>query len=238
MKNKRSVLKNLLIGVFGACLLAVSGWLTGALGDGNVKNGLIMKNWAKMPAWRFELSMILAAVGSMALSVGMTSMSYIIKLIRRRKVLFDSKVSTVFSFGALTTSVASFFIVVIYNILPLLYKSLYESTLMEADLIDVVEGIFYYVAIPFYFFFAISIIAVSFGFIYFILEGRMKVNKVYILLNPLAFLGIGKLLKYVSIYHVADFSTGMIGLGYAMMLFGTLSFAVKIPGKKRAVTRR
>lgn len=235
MKNKESVLKYLGLGVFGASLLAISGWLTGALGKGNTKNGLIMTNWAKIPAWRFETAIIIAAIGVILLGLGMNYMSHVIKLIRRRRVPLDSKAALITSLGTLCTSVSAFFIIAINNIIPLLYKELYESSLMEADMMDAVEGIFYYVSIPFFFFYAISIITVSIGFIYFILCERLRISKIYLILNPLVFYGIKKILAYITIIQVADFASGMVALGYAFMLMGMISGTAKIPAKKKQV---
>ena len=126
-------------------------------------------------------------------------------------------------------------IIAINNIIPLLYKELYESSLMEADMMDAVEGIFYYVSIPFFFFYAISIITVSIGFIYFILCERLRISKIYLILNPLVFYGIKKILAYITIIQVADFASGMVALGYAFMLMGMISGTAKIPAKKKQV---
>ena len=64
MKNRQKVVKNLILGMFGAALLMAAEWLIGAYGEGNSRNGLIESNWAIMPMIRFRAGLILAAVAA------------------------------------------------------------------------------------------------------------------------------------------------------------------------------
>ena len=120
-----------------------------------------------------------------------------------------------------------------YTMMAIVYKLLYSTNLMGADIISTTEGMFYYLAIPLFAFYIIAIGGVSFPFMYYVLNERLKVSKICVLFNPLVFLGIGEVLKLTKIFYLADFASAAIPFGYLLMMAAGLVHVAQLPNIKR-----
>ena len=97
--------------------------------------------------------------------------------------------------------------------IAIVYKLLFNTKLMGADIIYVVESLFYYFAIPVFAYLVFSLAGTSISFIYFVINERVKVSKICILFNPLVMFGVGELLKLTKIHYLVDFAAAMIPFG-------------------------
>lgn len=233
MKNKAKVMRNMLIGMIGACLCMVACWLSGAYGEGNVRNGFIQSNWAKMHYLRFEISLIFSAVGIALYYIGIKDYIKVIMFSRRKRSINDMRMAKLFHVGAIAGVISYLFIHSGYVMMALVYKLLFNTSLMGADIISTTEGMFYYIAIPLIAYLVIAIAGTTMSFIYFIYIDRMRVSKICMLFNPAVTLGIGELLRLTKIYYLSDFAAASIPLGFLLMMAAGLSHTAKLPNAKR-----
>ena len=198
----------------------ISDWLAGALGEGNTKNGLIESNWFTMASWRFEVSLIVAAVGACLFFLGMKAMIQIVGVSQKKMDYQDALMGRLFSIGAVTACVSEFFIHVVMVIMPILYKELYETSLMGADIIFIEERFFHALAVPYYAFFFLPMILISVSFGYMILTGRFRITNLFLLLNPLVMYGLSFVFKMIRVVPVADFGVALVSFGYVLVFLG------------------
>ncbi len=218
MKNRNKMMKNLLIGMFGMGLCTLGCWIAGKYGEGNVRNGYIQSNWVKMPYLQFEIALILCAIGICLSYVGIKDYIKSVRIIHRKRHPYDGFMGMLFEIGCVAFLVSFLFIQTGYIFMALVYKHLYDTSLMGADIISTVEGSFNYIAIPLFAFLAISVGGASLAYMYFVLTGGFKVSKAAFILNPLVFLGIGELLKLTKLFYLVDAASGFIPLGFVLMM--------------------
>ncbi len=233
MKNKHGVMHNLVMGMSGAALLMVSDWLMGATGSGNQSNGVVQSNWAKAAAWRYEASFLVAAVAVFFLYIGMKEAIRVMKLSRKRRDPWSSRMTQVFELGGTAAIVSTLFLHAKGCILPILYKKLYSTSLMGADMLAVVDEVFFYIAIPFYVLTVMVIVCTSVPYIYQILQNRIRVPRWYVLLNPMVFWVVGWIFRLFGVSVISDFTACMTSFGIMMMLWGILQHVARLPEKGR-----
>ena len=157
MKNKAKIMRNMLTGMVGAAICMTAAWLLFAYGEGNVRNGFIQSNWPKMQYIRFEIAIILFAIGVPIYAVGLRDFIKVIRMIRRRRSVLDARMAKLFEISANLSIVGMLFVFVSYAMMAIVYKQLFVTNLMGADIISVTEGMFYYMAIPVLAYFIISV---------------------------------------------------------------------------------
>ena len=231
------MIKNLLIGMFGMGLCALGCWIAGKYGKGNVRNGYIQSNWSKMSYFQFEISLILEAIGVAISYIGIKDYIKSVRMVHRKRHPYDGFMGILFEIGCVAFLVSFLFIQTGYIFMALVYKHLYETSLMGADIISTVEGSFNYSAIPLFAFLAISVGATSLAYMYFVLTGGFKVSKICILFNPLLFLGIGEILKLTKQFYLVDAASGFIPLGFLLMMSVGSVHISSMPVKKAGASR-
>ena len=238
MKNRQKVVKNLILGMFGTALLMAAEWLIGAYGEGNNRNGLIESNWAVMPMVRFRAGLILAAVAAPFFFAGIKDSVRTVNVARRKRYTSDFYVARLYEISAYSAALSMLFIMGVRIILPVLYKSLFSTRLMGAEIISTIENVFYYVSIPFYVYYWLSLIGVSLGFMYFVFIGRMLVPRLLFAVNPLVFVLIKELLGIMDNSVIDNFTAAAEGFGFMLMFSIMISFVTKIPARRRRKRRR
>jgi len=218
MKNKQRVLRDLLIGMFGAALLMGAEWLLYSLGPGNEKNGLIQSGWAKMPMWRFEVSMLLCAGGMPLFAIGLHAAVRVVNSARRKGDVASVRMAELFHLSANAAIIGFLFWHTVNIILPVIYKSLFETSLMGAEIFTAVENIFYVLAIPFYVYRIVAYAGTSVAVIYFAVVGRLRVSKTVILLNPGVMILAGWGMQYLHNSRLSDFASAFGSFGFLLLL--------------------
>lgn len=237
MKNKSKVMKNMLLGMMGAAICMAAAWLSLAYGKGNVRNGYIQSNWPKMPFLRFELSIILNAVGIPIYYLGAKEMVKAVRMSRRKGRVGDLRMAKFFDMCIHLGAIGGLFASSSYSIMAIVYKLLYTSSLMGADIISATEGMFYYVAIPVMSYTLVAVIGTSLAYMYFIVNDRLRVSKICILFNPLVMMLIGEGFRLTGIYYLVDFASAMVPFGYLLMMAAGLSHVAKLPSDRRVSGR-
>ncbi len=222
MKNKQKILRDLLIGMLGTAFLMGAEWLIFALGKGNEKNGLIQTGWAKMPMWRFEISMLLCAAGVALLAVGLHAAVQVVNASRRRGDVASIRMAKLFHLSANAALIGFLFWHAVNCMLPVIYKSLFETSLMGAEILTTVENVFYVFAIPFYVYRIVAYAGITVSVVYFVLVGRLRASKSMLLLNPGVMLAIGYGLKFLKNPQVTDFAAAFGSFGFLFMLSGMI----------------
>ncbi len=235
MKNKNKVMRNMLIGMIGAAICMVACWLSGAYGEGNVRNGYIQSNWPKMPFMRFEISLILSGLGIALNYVGLRDYIKLFRYMRRKRGVLNRQMGSLFEVGAIAYCIAYLFIQSGYIMMALVYKLLFATNLMGADIISTTEGMFYYIAIPLFAYLIVSIVGMSVAYMHFLWNGLMRVSRICILFNPLIFFGIGELLKLTKLYYLVDFAAASVPFGMILMMAAGMVGVAKQPNPKPRV---
>ena len=233
MKNAERVVKNLIIGILGTGLYMAASWLLFAYGEGNSHNGQIESNWAKMPMIRFRLAILVTAVAAPLFLVGVKSAVKAINVARRRRYPFDFYMAKLFEIGAYGAAISMLFNMAVSVILPVLYRELFNTRLMGAEIISTIESVFYFVSIPFYVYYWVGIVGVSIGFMYFVMIGRLLVPRITLINTPLFFVILELALRELENSLVDDIFAASDGIGYLLMFGVILTFVTRIPSKRR-----
>jgi len=226
MLKKHEVMKNLITGMSGGALLMISDWLMGALKSDNVSNGIVQSSWREMASWRFEAALLIASVAVVMLFIGARDMIRVMKMSTLRKDPWSVRAVQAFELGAISIVVSELFIHVKGCILPILYKALYGTNLMGADMLTIVEDVFFYMAIPFYVFTAIMLICTSVPYVYQIWLGRIHVPRFFMALNPLVIWLFGLILRLFKATVITNFTQAFISLGIVLLFYGMLQHVI------------
>ncbi len=233
MKNKAKAMRNMLYGMFGAVLCMISMWLSSAYGKDNIKNGFIQSNWPKMPMYRFEAAIILIGIGVPIFYLGAKEMIKGVALTRRKRSIGDHRMVKLFDLSMHMGAFGFLFVDGCYLAMAIVYKLLYSTNLMGADIISTVEGMFYYFAVVAIAYFVIAVGGSSIAYMYLVSQSRIRVNKLCIVFNPLVMFGIGELMKLTKIYYLVDFAAAIVPFGYLLMLAAGMSHVAKLPAARR-----
>jgi len=236
MKNAEKVVKNLITGMLGTGLYMAASWLLFAYGEGNSHNGQIESNWAKMPLIRFRLAILITAVAAPLFLVGVKGAVRAISVAKRKKYPVDFYMAKLFEIGAYGAAISMLFNMAVSVILPVLYRELFNTRLMGAEIISTIESVFYYVSIPFYVYYWVGIVGVSLGFMYFTMIGRLLIPRVAIINTPLFFVLLELGLRNLGNSMVDDIFAASDGIGFLLMFGLLISFVAKVPRRSRRRT--
>lgn len=233
MKNAEKVVKNLITGMLGVGLYMAASWLLFAYGEGNSHNGLIESNWAKMPIIRFRLAILITALAAPLFLIGVQGAVRAINTARRKRYPVDFYMAKLFVMGAYASAISMLFNMAVSVMLPVLYRELFNTRLMGAEIISTVESVFYYVSIPFYVYYWVGIVGVSVGFMYFVMIGRLLIPRMMMIFTPLFFVVLEIALRTFENSLVDDIFAASDGIGYLFMFGLLISFVAKIPRRSR-----
>lgn len=179
-------------GLIGGILCAVGDVLFDLKGKGNKKlgeTGNIDSNWLKMPYWRFNASILIAAVGAPLAAFGMFSLGAQI-----------SESSTVLGrISQVTGFIGSMGCIFIHAYLCL--QAIVYKAIMEEDRFQLAEKVltklYKAVIVPFFALYICLLIPAICSIIA-IIKGYLDVPMWFVILNPLVFLIIGVLFRAVN----------------------------------------
>ena len=234
MKNKAAAMRNILLAMVGLGLCMIGCWLSGSYGEGNVRNGLIQSNWVKMSYIRLEDSIIMSALGIGISYPGFRDFIKAVKLSRRKNSINDFRMVRVFEIGMASSLISYLFIFTGYTMIAIVYRQLFVTNLMGADIISVTEGMFYYIAVPLLTLLVLSVGCTSVAYMYLVYCDRIRVSSICMFFNPLVFMLIGELLKLTKLYYLSDFASGLIPMGYVVMFAAGMSHVAKMKPRRRA----
>lgn len=233
MKNKQRILVGLMRGMLGCALLMFSDWLMGACGKDNVANGVVQSNWAKAAGWRYEAAILICCVAVFFMFSGLKEMIRLMKLSRSKRDAWGIRGAKVFELGCTAAMVSELFLHMKGCILPILYGKLYASSLMEADMFSIVDTVNFHLAVPHYVLLIIMIVFTSVPFVYQVFQGRLRIPRWFMLLNPLVFWIVGWLLRLLKVYLITDFTACMVSFGFLMMMWAFMQHVQRSPEPNR-----
>ena len=138
-----------------------------------------------------------------------------------------------FVMGAYASAISMLFNIAVSVMLPVLYRELFNTRLMGAEIISTVESVFYYVSIPFYVYYWVGRVGVSVGFMYFVMIGRLLIPRMMMIFTPLFFVVLEIALRTFENSLVDDIFAASDGIGYLFMFGLLISFVAKIPRRSR-----
>ena len=233
MKNKQRIMVGLMRGMLGCGLLMISDWFMGACGKDNVTNGAVESNWAKAAAWRYEAAILICAVAVFFMYSGLKEMIHLMKLSRSKRDTLSVRAAQIFELGGTAAIVAELFIHMKGCILPILYGKLYATSLMESDMLSIVDTVNFHLSVPHYVLLVIMILFTSVPFMYQTFQGRLRIPRWFMALNPLVFWILGWILRLMNVYLITDFTACMVSFGFMVMMWAFLQHVQHSPERSR-----
>ncbi len=199
------------LGIVGGILCAIADMFLDMKGKDNKKlgdvSGLIESNWIKMSAWRFGVSIALAAIAVPLYSCGVVSLA--LQILKNNEFLAYSLLACIF-IGAM----GGFFIHSMICIMPIIYKELMEKAdFARAE--GVIDRVWKTIRIPFVILYIILVIGTSVLIVTAILTHAIDVPWWCVFLNPVVFQIVGLLLRVVKkdwFYDLPSICAASLGL--------------------------
>ena len=228
MKNKQKLMQSMITGMSGGALLMISDWFMESLSSDNVSNGIVQSSWTKAATWRYEAGMLICCVAVFLLFFGMRDMIRLMKMTASRKDPWSLRAVQAFELGGISLVVGELFLHAKGCILPIMYKKLYATSLMGADMLTIVEDVFFYMAIPFYVLMIMKIVCTSIPYMYQIWQRRLKLPIYFIALNPLVLWLLGWLLRLFNVTLISNFTRGFASFGVVLLFYGFLQHVMQM----------
>lgn len=238
MKNRGRIVRNLIVGSFGAGLLAFSEWLLFSIGDLKPGKGLILRAWAGFSFWRIWGGILLAAVGMPFFYIGIKSTVPVIRFAARRGSVADFRMTKLFECGVTATAVSFLFLHVGYTVFPVLYKALFSTSLMGEDITVVLNTLAYYLGVPGGVYLILAVVGVSVPYMYWAGKGHFRMPAVCMLLNPLVFIFVGFLMTLFHVAVLTDVVMAFPAIGYLLMFLALSGHVEKLPTEAEIRRRR
>ena len=207
--------RNLLLGVLGCALFMVGDWLLDMKGAGNVSIGFVESNWVNMSMWRFEVSILLGALGTPLYWCAAREMIAIFAE-RCGKSKMDSTMQRVFSVGAASAVLSWVFIHIMCCMLPVIFKCTYAVFPDTEAVTGVVNHLATYITVPFFAYFIAADGCLSVAWIYMMWNRKIDCSRWAVLCCPLFTLVLAHIVNYIP---VLDQLTGAFeSMGHLLML--------------------
>jgi hypothetical protein len=183
-----------IFGIIGGLLCAFADILFDLKGKNNVKSGpakIIDSNWQIMSEWRFNASILAAALGAPLFLLGFLGMT-------NQLAQSDKTVAAVFLAFSVIGASGGLFIHASVCLLPIISKTLTKSGVNKDIVETVCAKIYNAVKIPLFAMFISLVIATSATLIYAIISGCLNVPFVFVILNPLGLILTGWLFRLIN----------------------------------------
>lgn len=189
-----------ILGIIGGLLCAAGDILLDLKGRGNVKSGpfgMLDSNWHQMASWRFDVSLWLAALG-----VPLFTLSYI--AMSRQLARASETLSTAFLILSMIGCAGSFFIHAFLCIIPNTSKLLRKEHVPEDSQNRLYAMLARMVMPPLLIQFTCLIFVPTGLLIYAILSGQLAVSPLFLIVNPIGLMIIGRLCRLINRDLFAD----------------------------------
>jgi len=183
-----------IFGIIGGLLCAFGDILFDLKGKHNVKSGparIIDSNWQIMSEWRFNASILVAAIGVPLNFFGFLGMAN--QLAQSNKTI----AMAFFIFSVIGAS-GGLFIHASVCLLPIISKTLTKNGVNKDIIENVIGKIYKAVRIPLFVMFFSLVIATSAVLIYAIIRKYLNVPFVFVIINPLGLILIGWLFRLIN----------------------------------------
>jgi hypothetical protein len=183
-----------IFGIIGGLLCAIADILFDLKGKNNVKSGpakIIDSNWQIMSEWRFNISILIAAIGVPLFLLSFLGMA-------NQLAQSNKTVAMTFLVFSVIGASGGLFIHASACLLPIISKTLSKSG-VNKEIVENVIGKFYNaVKIPLFAMFFSLVIATSAVLIYAIIRKYLIVPFVFIILNPFGLILVGWLFRLIN----------------------------------------
>jgi hypothetical protein len=183
-----------IFGIIGGLLCAFADILFDLKGKDNIKSGpakIIDSNWQIMPEWRFNVSILAAALGAPLFLLGFLGMT-------NQLAQSDKTVAMVFLAFSVIGASGGLFIHASVCILPIISKTLTKNGVNKDIVETICAKIYNAVKIPLSIMFLSLVAATSIILIYAIIRNYLNVPFVFVILNPLGLILTGWLFRLIN----------------------------------------
>lgn len=194
-----------ILGLIGGILCAMADMLLDLKGKNNKKlgeNRIIDSNWEYMSEWRFKLSVLVVMIAVPLYAVGLWSLSEQI----------GGTIGMVLKPVTFVGSMGGFFIHAFLCLLPIVYKSSSD----KEQAVVIIDKMYSTIKIPFLILYLVLTLATTVLVVIAIINGSLNVPWFCLLLNPIVFMIIGILLRFVKydlFYDLPGICMPSLGLG-------------------------
>lgn len=194
-----------ILGLIGGILCAMADMLLELKGKNNKKlgeNRIIDSNWEYMSEWRFKLSVLVVMIAVPLYAVGLWSLSEQI----------GGTIGMVLKPVTFVGSMGGFFIHAFLCLLPIVYKSSSD----KEQAVVIIDKMYSTIKIPFLILYLVLTLATTVLVVIAIINGSLNVPWFCLLLNPIVFMIIGILLRFVKydlFYDLPGICMPSLGLG-------------------------
>lgn len=194
-----------ILGLIGGILCAMADMLLDLKGKNNKKlgeNRIIDSNWEYMSEWRFKLSVLVVMIAVPLYAVGLWSLSEQI----------GGTIGMVLKPVTFVGSMGGFFIHAFLCLLPIVYKSSSD----KEQAVVIIDKMYSTIKIPFLILYLVLTLATTVLVVIAIINGSLNVPWFCLLVNPIVFMIIGILLRFVKydlFYDLPGICMPSLGLG-------------------------
>ena len=203
-----------IFGIIGGLLCASADILFDLKGKNNIKSGpakIIDSNWQIMSEWRFNASILVAAIGVPLNFFGFLGMANQLAQSNKTMAMAFLVFSVVGASGGL-------FIHASVCLIPIISKALTKDEVNKDIIESVIGKIYNAVKIPLFIMFFSLVIATSAVLIYAIIRKYINVPFVFVIFNPIGLIMIGWLFRLINMKIFSDLpSIIMPSVGIAMI---------------------
>lgn len=205
MEEKDMYMTLSILGLIGGILCAMADMLLDLKGKNNKKlgeNRIIDSNWEYMSEWRFKLSVLVVMIAVPLYAVGLWSLSEQI----------GGTIGMVLKPVTFVGSMGGFFIHAFLCLLPIVYKSSSD----KEQAVVIIDKMYSTIKIPFLILYLVLTLATTVLVVIAIINGSLNVPWFCLLLNPIVFMIIGILLRFVKydlFYDLPGICMPSLGLG-------------------------
>lgn len=193
------------LGLIGGILCAIGDMLLDLKGKSNKKlglNGIVDSNWEYMSEWRFRVSVMIVMIAVPLYAIGLWSLSEQI----------GETIGMILKPVTFVGSMGGFFIHAFLCLIPIVYKNSSD----KEQAIAIIDKMYSTVKIPFLLLYFVLTLGTTILVIAAMLNGSLDVPWFCVLLNPIVFMMIGILLRFVSyelFYDLPGICMPSLGLG-------------------------
>ena len=225
-------------GMAAMLLFMIGDWLLDVKGAGNQEIGVFVNtNWQKMSMWRFEASILLAAVAQPLYWIGIQGMQ---ELVRERCMQQEScmqnqtkhsaRMHKIFRVGSMSCVLSCLFIHIMCCLMPIICKTVfaYQGDFQMAA--DITNELGIYIIAPFMVYYLVADVGISIATGYLVISQRLKVPKWMVVFNPLGGLVLCEILTSIPYDWCHDLAAATESFGHLLM-FAVGLYAVKCSNK-------
>ena len=209
----------MLAGIAAMALFMAGDWLLDVKGIGNEEIGVFVNsNWTTMSMWRFEASILLAAVAMPLYWIALRELRHMVAdACRENPQGHAAAMNGLFRISSAAGLISVLFIHIMCCLMPVIFKTAYGLGNTFEQAADLTNEVGMYILIPFMIYYLVTDIGMSVVMIYLILTGRFALPKWMACFHPVGGLLLCEVLLRIPLVWCNDLSVAFESMGHLLM---------------------